>query len=121
MLIPINSPLVNPQTCTANTSTTQLRMQCIVANTGRRPGDHVLLLFHRPPPGTPAQQNPFRRLIDFQRTPVLEPGAMSVPITFEVSIPAELLLVSETGGPRRVKGEHVVEIQDGPSFKIYLD
>ena len=100
---------------------TALTLSCTVRNTGKRDGDAVILLFHRPPIATQQsqRQRPIRRLIDFDRVTVTAGGSAEVP-NFVVRVPEQLLLVGEDGSPLRVPGVHVIEVQDGPSFNVTL-
>jgi hypothetical protein len=104
---------------------TTLTLSCTVRNTGKRDGDAVILLFHRPPAATlqdsesQLRQRPIRRLIDFDRATVPAGGSAEVP-NFVVRVPEQLLLVGEDGSPLRVPGVHVIEVQDGPSFNVTL-
>ena len=115
------------------TANKTLTLSCIVTNTGKRDGDAVLLLFHRPPVVSEAAavashqqraagaafQRPMRRLLDFNRVTV-PAGGSSSPQRFVVDVPQQLLLVDERGAPLEVAGVHVLEVQDGPKFEVTL-
>lgn len=100
---------------------TRLVLSCVVKNVGKRDGDAVLLLFHRPPQDLSgkALQRPIKRLIDFSRVTVAAKSS-SAPIEFSVAIPKQLLLVNEHGVHEKVPGLHVLEIQDGPKYNVSL-
>ena len=105
---------------TATTGNRTMVLSCSVANTGKRDGDAVLLLFHHPPRAAAGQkQRPVRRLLDFDRVAV-PAGGKAAAREFAVDIPRQLMLPSESGAPTEVAGVHVLEVQDGPSFRVPL-
>ena len=94
-------------------------VSCTVENTGKRDGDAVVLLFHRPPQAPTGQkQRPIRRLLDFDRVTV-SAGHKAAVHNFVIE-DRELMLTSESGRLVEVPGVHVLEVQDGPSFHVSM-
>ena len=92
-------------------------VSCSVENIGKRDGDAVVLLFHRPPQAPKGQrQRPIRRLLDFDRVTV-PVGGKAVVHKFVIE-DRDLMLTSESGALVEIPGVHVLEIQDGPSFHV---
>lgn len=98
---------------------TAVMVSCTVENTGKRDGDAVVLLFHRPPQAPTGQkQRPIRRLLDFDRVTV-SAGHKAAVHNFVIE-DRELMLTSESGRLVEVPGVHVLEVQDGPSFHVSM-